>query len=140
MDLKEFRTDLSKEKDGGWVDLGMKSGIKVARFNNPEFIAKFRDMPKHQSAALRRGTIDDDELDAFFVEALVDCVLLDWKGFLENGETLTYSRETAIRVLSDEAYSDFRDLIIGEARNIENFREDEFEATVKNSHSISDGS
>lgn len=140
MDLKNFRTDLVKENEGVWIELGDGAAIKIARLNNPAFVAKFRDMPKHQAASLRRGTIDDDELDRIFVEALVDAVLLDWRGMDENGSPLTYSKVTAIRVLSDPTYKDFRDLIVDEARNVENFREEMLEDTAKNSSSISDGS
>lgn len=140
MDLKNFKTDLTKEHEGTWVELGDGAAIKVARLNNPAFVAKFRDMPKHQAAALRRNTINDDELDRIFVEALVDAVLLDWRGMDENGSPLTYSKVTAIRVLSDPTYKDFRDLIVDEARDMENFREDMLDDTAKNSSSISDGS
>jgi hypothetical protein len=140
MDLKDFKTDLTKEEEGVWIELGEGARVKLARMNNPSYLESLRKGMKPHNLAIRRGTADAEVLDRIVATATAEAVVLDWEGLELNGEAITYTKEKCIEILLDDTLKDFRDWLMDEARNMDHFREAGVEEAAKNSQSASDGS
>ena len=55
-----FRTNGPKDTEGIWVEYAPGFSLKIARFNNPDFITCLRKRRRPYLRSMRRGTIDDD--------------------------------------------------------------------------------
>lgn len=132
MDLKAFKTDLEKEQEGAWVDLGDGiSRLKIARMNNPRYRdAQQRKLQRYKMAA-RSKVVPDDVWEGILNELIAETILVDWEGITDNGTPLPYSVEHAKRALTE--LKDFREMVLGFADDIANFKEELDEGTEKNS-------
>lgn len=132
MDLKTFRTDNEKEQDGTWVDLGDGvARLKIARMNNPRFReAQQRKVQRYKMAA-RSKVVPDDVWEGILNELIAETILVDWEGITMDGEPYPYSVDHAKQALTD--LKDFREMVIGFADDIANFKAEMDQATEKNS-------
>ena len=132
MDLKTFRTDDAKEQDGAWVDLGDGvARLKIARMNNPRFReAQQRKLQRYKMAA-RSKVVPDDVWEGILNELIAETILVDWEGITMDGEPYQYSVDHAKQALTD--LKDFREMVIGFADDIANFKAEKDQATEKNS-------
>lgn len=126
LELNSLRLDPQKSNEGTWIDYIGGTRLLVARYDN-------RDMQAFKTRkAVEHGKIFTDyennreeaerlsaEIEA---EAMATFVLLDWEGFVENGEPLEYTLELGIKIFSDETYDEFREFISRVARNSSNYR------------------
>lgn len=141
MDLKHFRTDLDKAKNGVWVNVDPDGDvkIKVARMNNSEYQAYLSELLGVSGRRITGGTLrrmqDQKTRSEAVRKALARHVLLDWKGFTDNGEEVPYSEKKALELLTDPAYQDFYDLVLQSASDEDLFREEEEEEDAGNSSS-----
>ncbi len=131
MDLSDFKTDVTASEDGVWIDIDSDASVKVARANNKKFRKRLQQLTAPYKRLIEQDKISDDKLDELLVIALAECVLLDWRGLSVNGENIEYSRENAIKILSDPAYVDFRDYIVSLSQDADVFREKEIEAITE---------
>jgi len=132
MDIHQvFGTDRSKETEGVWVSVGEGGEVKVARTNNPRYKEAFRRKLEKYRASVERGTIDEETAQKVLVEVLAETILLDWKGFKDNGEKVPYSREKAVELLTN--YPDFRDFITANAERMANYKQEQKVDEEKNS-------
>lgn len=131
MDIKkQFGTNGSKEIEGAWIDLGEGASLKVARLGNKENRALIQKLTAPHRVALRNGKLGDDVIERITIEAMAATILLDWKGIELDGKALPYSRENAIKLLTE--YKDFREQVSAFAADIALFQDEEEAAAVKN--------
>ena len=130
MKISKFATDLDLEEKGTWVDIGEGGQILVARIGNPAYREKMRHLSKPYQSQIRQGTLPEDLNDEIFLKAIVETILLDWKGIEDdNGKEIKYSKDAAMKLLL--GLRDFRDLVIEIARSQATFRREEIEETGK---------
>ena len=141
MDLKKrFATDKALEDGGAWVDLGEGASIKVARVGNKNYNQLFQRRVKQSRINLNINPLPEDvsqKFEAIIVEAMAETILLGWNGMQEDGVEIPYSKENAIKLLTD--YKDFRDIVVEHAKNMDTFRSQEIADTEKNSKKRSTG-
>ena len=133
MELKDFKTDKNKEKDGVWEDLGDGCSVLVARYGNPAMIKAYRKYPRVLRQRLESGQVDDDKSATVLSKVIADTVLLDWNGLKEDGKEVVYSKEECVRVLTE--YPDVRDMIFEMANEAARYHDEGVGKTTKNSKS-----
>lgn len=110
MDIKKaYGTSEKLEQEGVWVPLGDGAKVKVARAGNKENRAEIKRLIAPHKVALRNDKLPDDVLETLTIKAMAGTILLDWDGIKEDGKAVPYSRENAIRLLTE--YKDFRDQV-----------------------------
>ena len=99
MELKDFKTDKDKEKDGVWEDLGDECSVLVARYGNQAMVNAYRRYPRVLRQRLESGQVDDDKSATVMAKVMADTILLDWKGLKEDGKEVVYNKEECVRIL-----------------------------------------
>lgn len=132
MDLSKLRTDLNRESDGVWVDIGDGSSIKVARIGNPRHSAILRKLSAPYRRQINAGTLPDDVAFRISGEAMASAILLDWKALELDGTTLVYSQQAAKDLLCNQQLKDFRAMVQAAAEDEEAFRQSVIEEAEKN--------
>jgi len=142
MDLTRFKADPVREDDGVWAEIDSATGarVKIARIGNRRYREAMSRRLKPYRRALRNGTLDERVTERITAEVLAETVLLDWDGLYEGDRLLPYAPDTAKRILADDAYKDFRDLVVELASDLDLYREQELEEAEKNSAPSSPGS
>ena len=121
MDLaKRFRTDEEAEKTGIWQPIGDGARLKLARLNNPGYTKLYRHLIQDHRVLLEQGLLPDEIHDPIICECLAATVLLDWEGIEFDGELMPYSRENALRTLTE--LKEFRNLVLRLAASWEAYR------------------
>jgi len=133
MDLaKTFKTDTAKEQEGTWVPLDDGTAkLKIARMNNPRYReAQQRKLQRYKMAA-RSKVVPDDVWEGILNELIAETILVDWEGITNDGKPYPYSVENAKQSLTE--LKDFREMVLGFADDMANFKASLDEATEKNS-------
>lgn len=130
MDLSTFDVNDKLSIEGTWVPISKDASLKVARINNEKYREFVKQKTKPYRSAIRAGSVDEDLMTEIVVQAMARHVLLDWKGLTEKGTDITYSVETAERLLRDK--EPFRDLVASLANDQQLFQEAEQEDGEKN--------
>lgn len=138
MDLSTiFSTDQQLEITGRWFNFGEKARVKIARQNNP----KNREAVRRVFAPYREATIggahDDTTAVKLLIEVMADSILVGWEGLTEKGQPLPYSKENAVRLLTN--LPNFRDWVVTQAQRMENFKDKSMEEDLGNSPDASSG-
>lgn len=132
MDLGNQRVDVDKSTDGVWVDIDATTKLKIARFLNSKHKAFVnRAMEPHKRAS-RIGQVDEEITDKIEVEALANCILLDWKGITVNKKEVKYSVKKAIEFLSDPALPQFISMVREYSNDLTIFHEATMEDSIEN--------
>lgn len=133
MDLfKTFKTDESKEQDGVWVQLDDgKSRLKIARNLNARYRAAQQLKMQRYKMAAKVKTIPDDVWNDMFNELIAETILVDWEGITKDGKPYPYSKENALEAIAE--LKDFREMVMGFAVDMDNFKQELDEGTEKNS-------
>lgn len=132
MDLKkEYGTNRKSEVDGVWEDFGGGTTVLIARIGNENYQKVFRRISKPYQNAIRRGTLGNDKAEDLLIQAMADCIVLDWKGLKEDDKPVKFSKEECVRVLKE--YKDFRDHVSELANSMEIFRQEMDSEAEKNS-------
>lgn len=105
------------------------STFKIASINNMKYqrlLSKLRYPYRHK---LDKGMIDPEILLTIMCKALSKTILLDWSNVVNsNGEIVDYSESNAVEALKDSA---FRDYVISIAAEVENYRVEFIDESVK---------
>jgi len=130
--INKWTIDEVKKKDGTWINLGDGERVRIrpgGGLKNPEQVA-------YLLAGLKeRGFNNPDEapdslVDEILNESIAHHVLLDWQGFTNaDGSEMEPSIENKIMMLEKEL---FRDRVLKEVQNADNFLVAETEEMVKN--------
>lgn len=127
---KNYGTNKVLENEGVWVDLGDGASIKVARVGNKENTALVKRLTAPHKVAIRTNKLPDEIWEKITIEALASTILLDWKGLKEDGKVIAYSKENAVKLLTD--YKDFRDQVSGLSSELALFQAEDEAAVTKN--------
>lgn len=131
MDIKKsFGTSLALENEGVWIELGEGASIKVARVGNKENKALLKKLIAPHKMAARNDKLADEVWEKITVESMAATILLDWKGIEDDGKALPYSKENAIRLLTD--YKDFREQVASFSSELALFQSNNEAAAIKN--------
>jgi hypothetical protein len=121
MDLKkDFGTNKELEENGAWIDMGDGTQLKIARAGNKKAMDYSRQVSKPFQTQIRFGKFTEEGFTKLAIEVAAQCILLDWKNLQEDGEDVPYSKENAIRMLTD--YPDFRNFVSASAEDIKNYQ------------------
>jgi hypothetical protein len=105
-----FKTDLSAERQGVWLQYAATVEIKIARAGgaNKAFVKLVQRLAKPHRRSIQLGTMDEKLLESLFMEAYAKTILLDWKGVTKDiitdndadaEEELPFNVENATAVL-----------------------------------------
>ena len=131
MDLSKLKVDQKSAVDGVWVDLDETSKIKIARYGNSHFKTRLREVLAPYKRMIDNETLSDEKSDDLMMQVVAETILLDWKGMTMNGEEVEYSTAKAKELLIDPSLSEFRELTMSLSRDMQLFREQELEESVK---------
>lgn len=119
---KLFKTDPDREVQGVVINYGDEAWFKVARAGgaNKRYLTVMADRLKPFRRQIQTETMDEKVADSIVMEVFAETVLLGWGSkvgdedvdYIEgpDGERLEFSKENAIRVLTDlpELYRELR--------------------------------
>ena len=116
MEIKGLERDSVKVEAGTWVDdiVGMEDvSLKVRGFSSPTAIAI---RAKKERRVSKTGRMSDGSLKpevalTILGETLFEVVLIDWKGFTNNGKDVPYSAELAEEWLTNPNFAAFADAV-----------------------------
>ena len=131
MELKDFKTDKVKEKEGVWEDLGDGCSMLIARYGNPAMIRAYRKYPRMIRRRLENGDVADDKSAKIMAGVMADTILLEWKGLKEDGKNVPYNKENCVRILVE--YPDVREMVFEIANEAKLYHDDDVGSTAKNS-------
>jgi hypothetical protein len=133
-----FGFDKSKAENGVWVDLGLDDGSRV-RIGKIGSVAYNKALDRHrrpyQKILRLRQDIPLEEAIKLTIQVYADTVVLGWDNLKIDGNTLPYTRENAVWLLTD--FPDFRTFVEAHANDNELFQDQDFDADSKNSQSSS---
>tara|TARA_R110002096_G_scaffold375632_1_gene569251 strand:- start:41 stop:457 length:417 start_codon:yes stop_codon:yes gene_type:complete len=101
---KKYETDTKAEVEGIELDFGDGVIFKVARAgkSNPAFSKASRKRTKPYLFAIKAGTLSDEVATTVLINVYADSVVLGWEGVTDKeGESLEYSRENVVKLLTD---------------------------------------
>ena len=127
---KEFSTNKTFEETGVWVAIGEGGELKIARAGSKKALKYSREVAKPHMAQITYGKLPDDVSDQLTIEVMAECILLDWKNMTYDGKLLPYSKENAIKLLTEE--QDFRDMVSRISNERKTFQQQIEEAIIKN--------
>jgi len=141
MKINLLKVDSKRAEQGDWIrDLPGLDGVsfKVRGFSNRDYQAAISNERSKAGPDKRKdGRINGDILPEAFSEmvnrCMVDHILIDWTGLEDDEENaIPYSRETAMKFLSDPDYRPLSDAIYAAAREVEQIVENRIAASEKN--------
>jgi len=136
MDIfKSYATDKTLEENGVKIIVakddksGKESWIRVARLGNQKFNQCFDRLQK-QNRVNGMKKLSPEVTEKLLIEAIAETILVDWSGLSYKGEEIAYSKENAIKMLTEA--KDWLDEIVTLAKNMETFRIQDMEDSAKN--------
>jgi hypothetical protein len=136
MDIRDFKTDLTLEEEGTWIDFGEGSAVCVARVGNANFSRKWNRLKGRLNRLSKSKSASDEETDKILAEALAETVFLGFKGIYDGDKKLKDDLNTRVKLLM---VKDFRAFIIEMATDLSTFQSEVEEAEIKNLLVSSDG-
>lgn len=123
MDIfKTFAVDPRLAAEGTWLNAG-DARFLVGRLGGTRYRA---------ALATRLEQTTPETRDGLLAEVFADTVLLNWENVEYQGAPFPYSRENAIRILTDPALAEFKEWLVDKAADRVHFQVQAVEA-LKNS-------
>lgn len=136
MDFNQFATDEKAEIEGRWFPIG-DSQVLIARTGNPKYRDLVRKKLRSYVTSLKMGMLDENVQESVMVEIIARTILLDWKGFTKGGEPYAYTVAAAQEMLGK--FKDFREFVVTNADDMQNYKAESAAATMGNSQPESNG-
>lgn len=131
MKFSQFKTDTDLERQGVWVDLGDGAKILICRTGTPAYVKEWNARTAPHKTAMRHGGLTEEQMQEVICGTYAATVLINWEGMeKEDGTKLPYSTKAAEEAL---LVKDFRALVMELAGNMETFKAQEKEDTIKKS-------
>lgn len=127
---KLFATDAAAETEGVTIPVGEGVTITIARMGNEKFKKAYQRLCKPHRTLIRQGLLDGETEKKLLIAAIAEGVLLGWDGLEQDGAALAYSKEAAVKLLTE--LKDFADFVADEARRLDNFRDKDLKAAEGN--------
>ena len=139
MDLRELAVDVDREVAGAEVEIDDETTLVVARYNNTPFRKmQNRLLEPYARRGGRSKGVTEAQAERILTKCLAKHILLGWTGLKLNGEEIVYSPEKCLEVLSDPSLADFKELVMVEAQNLENYRIEDEEEDLGKSETLLD--
>lgn len=139
--LSQFKSDLDKERLGVWITFAEGIRFRVARMGNAQYVAASRELLKPHRDRIRRGVMDEEEIERLSLSAIAEHILTGWENIDDDaGNAVPYSPAKAAEILGDPQYRDVYDFVLSTARRSELYRIQDREIDLGNSQTASDGS
>lgn len=124
MELNIPALDLTIEEEGKWFTYRDSIQFKIARMNNDAFLAGAAAMYAALDSDLKDST--EEQKGTFMITLYARYILKDWKGVINvaDDETVDYTYETGIALLSETKYKDALSFILEKARAISEYWEE----------------
>lgn len=129
----KFKTDSEMETSGIWLDYG-DFKIRIARAGGAN-VRYEQALAKHvqkNKLAVKTESLSTNDIRKILIEVFADTVILGWEGLTdENEQLMPFSRENAIKVLTDlpELFADIQE----QSSKIVLFQRKTLEEAAKNS-------
>jgi len=121
MDFNEaFELDQKLVQEGRWFPVGEGAHCKIARTGNPKYKELLRAKLGIYEQSLSQKLLDDDTADTVLIEVMAKTILLDWKGFTDQGKEVKYSVTAAIEYMSK--FEEFRSFVARNADNMQAYK------------------
>lgn len=133
MDLMEFATDPELETEGAEIKVDSKTTLWIARYNNPKFFAMQQRLSEPAQKAAGRKRVSDKKAQQILTKCMAKHILKKWTGLYIDGKEVEYSPAKCLEILSDPRFKTFKEDILAESQDIENFRLEKFEDDLGNS-------
>ena len=132
---KFFKSDVSLEKSGIWMDISEETGFLVRRMGgaNDRFSEVYAAKTKPYAQQISRKTLDPKKEEKIYIETFVEACLVDWKGIEIDGQQVPFSKEAALKLLSNSAYKDLFQALVQHASEGANYREEQIREDLGNS-------
>lgn len=118
-DINEFRTDVTKQEKGVWIDFGGGAEFKLASLQCKAFQEDFRARTKPYTDVNRE--IPEKEQEQIMIDCLAKHIVLGWKNVFDGESEFKYTKDNAKKLLTE--MSTVRDMIINESKKMQNFKE-----------------
>lgn len=133
MKLSDIKRNIAAEKSGRWIDIRQPEfdgvALKVRGIGNPDYEALKARLIEARAPADREKDLDANEI----AQLLSETILLGWRGILNDDNTpLVFDAATAMKLLADPDYGDFRSAVIWAAQNVGRDRYASAEQDAKN--------
>lgn len=133
---QSYGTDLITATEGKWFPLSMLDGteVKVAKSGNPNYEKLAQKLYKpYQDQLRRRVNLAAGVTDRIQNDLIVQTLLLDWRGMPgEDGTTVPFSKEEAMKLVSDPELKEIKEEILGFSDNFSAFKMAEDKELEKN--------
>ena len=96
--------------------------LEIARSNSTEYISKLRRLIKKNQSDIDNGLLTVEEDIAMSCRALAGTVLVGWKEFEYNGQTITFSVNNAVNLMVNDP--DCRQAVMAAAKDSDRFEKD----------------
>ena len=139
-DISAMATDVKKENEGVWHDYDGGLRLKIARLNNEDHQQFMLEQRRKLNQSQRFGVggeISKAELKRLTIEGMALHILVGWECMVEDGKTLAYSLEEAVRIITK--YPKFFRLVEEEAMDDANFKIESDADELGNSESSATG-
>lgn len=115
-------------EEGAWVE----SGINGVSFKVLAFSSKKGRKAMQSKAFSARAKGEEVDNTKIAIEVLAETLLLDWKGLTDNGEQLEFSRELAVKFITDPNGERFADLVFNAVNSLDQNFNDYVDQVSKN--------
>lgn len=127
---KAFALNADLELNGQWFTLtneklpdgsNQEVAVKIARTNNDRYRELLRQKLRPVMQSLTKGFFEGDAGDPILIEVMAKTIVLDWRGFTENGQDLPYSVKKAEEMLT--RFKEFRNWVAANADDMRAYKE-----------------
>ena len=132
MELSRIATDPKMEQDGVWVNYLGDIRLKIARMGTPKYMEHLAKISKPHKSKIRTTEQDIDLIRGLTNQCLAATVLLDWENVQADSEDIVYTPEIGLKMIIDPQYHDFRQFVLQQSQDAEEYRAKSVEDSVKN--------
>ncbi len=125
LDLNVKAMDSDAAVHGKWIEYDDGISFKIAINSNPANLAAMRVVMQDHGERMLDGDVGEEEADSYLVPIQADTILLDWKGLTNGGKEFPCNRDNKIALLADGDYTELRQWIVEQSKNMENFRREQ---------------
>lgn len=127
MKISSLAYDRVKEEDGVWIEWVEGVQLRIARWNNPKYLAYIR--KRTATSGIRTRILD--HVQDWIIEATAKFILKNWKNIQDDaGEEILHSEEKSLEFLNK--YPDLFEFVQEVAQDKESYRVNEQEESVGN--------
>lgn len=137
-----YERDTKREEEGVWTKLSAPGvEVKLRSLSSDFYADTVEKLQKPHLQLIRKRKLPAEVSRQLAIKAVCHGAIVDWKGVYDNdGKEIPFSAQTAYDILGRSSMKDLVEEIIGQAQEIELFKQEEKEDTEKNSESTSAGS